>query len=194
MKNKVIIASVIILLTVSVLIYYLSPRPLPPAKEPIPLPSTPTPTIIVSYQGQIFPGKSSSTDLAKLKGEPANKTTFNNQTIYNYQATAPNWFNQFYVQDNLIKLIIEPIFPGDQRDKSTLIKSYGVPTLTLYGDLSDAGKDLFVYPSLGVAMLASNYTDILYEIWYFEPTTNDAFIKDLATPHGYSTIPPTPGE
>lgn len=188
MKLKIIAATALIVF--SALIYFYSPLSKPTSPKSVTVTPTATPTTSAVFPDRIYPGTTKVADLLKIKGEPTTKTVFNNQTVYHYQSTVPNWFTQFYLQADVVKLIIEPIFAGDQRTKDILFQKYGTPPLILFGDLSPAGKDLFVYPSLGVATLASNYTNIVYEIWYFPSMTKDDFISSIAIPHNYALSPP----
>lgn len=181
------------LLLISAVVYLLSPLPKPLPLPLVPVIATPTPPAGAAYQGTIIPNKTTGNELTQKMGEPTQKTIFKNQMLYSYPSSTARWFNQFYLDNNLVKLIIEPVFARDTRTKDSLFKKFGSPPLTLYGDLSTGGKDLFAYPSLGFAFLASNYTDIVYEVWYFPISSKEDFIV-LAADHNYSPIEPTPKE
>ncbi len=137
-----------------------------------------------SYRNQITPGQTTPEQLSQRLGQPTNKGQWKSFEVLDYPSNS-KWNDKIFLQNNEIALVTE-IIPRETTQKSTnYINKYGNPPLTMYGLLSPT-FNLYAYPSLGFAMVANPDQKILYQLWYFPPTTNNDFINNLATPNEYT--------
>ena len=87
-----------------------------------------------------------------------------------------------------MSLIKEIVNSNDNIDASFVTNSYGIAPNMLYEDLSNSVFNLYVYPQNGIAYLGAA-DGTLKEIWYFQQTKLDDFIKNWGT--GFSIDPPS---
>src|SRR5258706_2880693 len=147
-------------------------------KGPIsPVTPTPTPINKIAAFGSLIPGVSNENDVLNVLGRPIDTKTENGLVTSQYKSTNQYRFNKVIFTNGTTKLIKEIVNSNDNKDASSITSIYGAPQYTLYEKLSNSVFNLYVYPQNRIAYLGA--TDgTLKEIWYFEPTTIDNFIKD----------------
>lgn len=145
---------------------------------PSPQPTTPSQAV---YEESIIPGKSTKGDLVKKLGEPLDsqgqKLMFkSNSSERNHEAT---------VEQDKVVFIKEIVTLKDEKRIDDIQKELGEPEHFLYGPQSVGGFNLYIYAENGLAYIGHPETGLLFEIWYFPPTTFDEFRTKYAP--GYST-------
>ena len=137
----------------------------------------------------LVPGISTPDQVAEQLGKPVSTKTVNGETISQYKSTNQYRFNEVIYTNGSAQLIKEIVNSNDNINADYVTNVYGVAPYMFYNTLSNNHFNLYVYPQNGIAYLG--HTDgTLLEIWYFQPTTIDDFVKTWAD--GYSLTPPTP--
>lgn len=137
---------------------------------------TPTPSP-VNVWGGITPGISTLEELNDSLGEPVNITG----NKYEYGSKNPNINNEAVVDNNTVLLLKRITVIEEQLSINDLLSKYGTGYITLYGQRSQAGDNLYVYLSKGVAFLGNPIDDSVSEIWYFVPRPSiESFITEYA--------------
>jgi len=140
---------------------------------------------------QINPGVSTKELVIKDLGQPINSALVNGLTEDFYKN--PNSLNRKHViisnAAGVVVFVREVITSNDTKSVKSITDIYGKPPVVLYGPDQEAGIFLYSYPDRGVAMLANMEVKdpVLFEIWYFQPTDSDSFLKLWAIE--YKTIP-----
>lgn len=137
-------------------------------------------TGIVDITGASFkdltPGKSTTDDIINKLGTPIKETGDDSIKTLEFKSQSnPNFNNEFLVRSDKLTFIKEYITLDDNIKVGDLNKKYGNYTNTLYGPASVNGFNLYIIPNKGVAYVAHLEADIVTEIWYFQPTTFEAF-------------------
>lgn len=121
----------------------------------------------------IVPGKSEIGDLNKLLGAPDPKQSdFTNNTLsYTREGGGPN--HQVITDgEKTVLLFKERTLSGNLKK---YIDKYGVPEGEYYGDNASVGYKVYAWPKSGFAVEASLNDGLIFEIWYFAPTTLENF-------------------
>lgn len=127
----------------------------------------------------IVPGQTTLEDTEKLLGPPLESQTVGDQTILSYQSTYPVYPNHVYTTENKVTFIKEWIDPKDTRTLAFYTEKFGEPEFTAYSNDSSDAYYLYVFPKQGIAVNAHIQEKKVFHVWYFEPTTQEAFIKDF---------------
>jgi hypothetical protein len=150
----------------------------------------PTPTLAAKATtfGVITPGVSTIDQVNNSLGKPINTKTENNSVISDYKSKSVNRFHQVTLTNGTVSLIKEIVTLDENIKSDYMTKQYGDSIYILYPKSNYQYFDLHVYPSNGIAYLG--HTDgTVSEIWYFQPTTIDDFLKTWG--NDYSTTLPS---
>jgi len=147
----------------------------------------PTPTAAqaqLSWQS-VNPGQTFN-DLIKQKGEPKQSDLTRGTGTVNYAGTNQYWDTAVSVQNDTIYFIREHVFKPQNTSLQSRLSLLDKPPTKLYGRVSSSGQYLYVSTEEGVAFLANEQNDTVYEVWYFKPAPL-ATILTLPALSGYST-------
>lgn len=118
-------------------------------------------------------------EVEKQIGKEITSTSSGDLLISDYKSKNIYRPHQIYYKDNKAVLIIEKVV-----DKSVttdkMVEKYGTPTDVLHEKLENSTFNLFVHLDKGVAYTGHENGGLVLEIWYFEPTNIETFIKDNA--------------
>jgi hypothetical protein len=142
----------------------------------------------VATYGSIAPGVSTQDQVTTALGKSTGTETINGQTAFQYKSTNQNRFHQVIYNNGTVSLIKEVVNSNDNIKSDYVTNQYGMAPYMLYNDQSNNYFNLYVYPSNGIAYLGHADGTVL-EIWYFQPTTLDDFIKNWGT--GFSETTPS---
>lgn len=145
------------------------------------------PIVKVATFGTLTPGSSTANDVAKVLGSPIDTKTTDGTTTNQYKSTNQYRFHVVTFANGVAILIKKVVNSGDNITSDPIRSTYGVAPNLLYNKLNNNPFNLFVYPAAGIAYLGHEDGTML-EIWYFQPTTIDDFIKNWGS--GFSKTPP----
>lgn len=137
----------------------------------------------------ITPGQTNQKTLEKTLGKPVKTESINNNEVYYYQTTKPNWADLFYIDNESKKISLIKNF--DVKTEETyqfFIDRFGSPDNKLYGPDSQNGFFVFTFLNKGVSILANPNSNSILEVWYFIPTDINQFL--LSFGQGLSLNPP----
>ena len=133
---------------------------------------------------EIEAGKSTASQLDKL-GEPKEEQRTTEGQLLLYQSENEYHLDEVETKGNKVIFIKEKMYSKSDRSLWARIDSLGNSYTMLYGPNSNSGINLFVYPAYGVAYLANQLGDLIFETWYFTPSTLEEFLS-LRQLSGYS--------
>ena len=130
-------------------------------------------------------GRDTKEDVIKKLGPPVSSTTSAlGQEILDYQSDHKNWPHQVYVnQKQTSNLVKERLLNTVSGELKTYLDKYGPPDAILASrdELPALGFKLYVFPKLGTAVNTNPTNGVVFEIWYFPPTTLEKFQIDYAS-------------
>lgn len=128
-----------------------------------------------NWQG-IEPGKSNQKQVEKSLGSPLKKEELNNEVTYYYPYTEQNWPTKLRVgkDDSNVKFI-ETYFPPPEQDYKYFTEKFGNADKVLFGPHSQMGFSVYIYLQRGIALVANPESNLVFEVWYFAPTTLEQF-------------------
>jgi hypothetical protein len=175
---------ILIFISLTACIYIASILIKTPNKE---IKTTPNPSSKVAEYKNLIPGISNIKNVESSLGKPIEtKVLKDNLTSSKYSSSSVNRFHQIVFADGKIQIIKEVITLNDNLTSEYITKDYGDAPYILYIKNSDNPFRLYVYPQNGISYLG-HPDGTLLEIWYFQPTTIDAFIKNWG--ENYSKTP-----
>jgi hypothetical protein len=150
------------------------------SKENIETVVQPSPSPAASSFRGIVPGTSLDADVIAVLGKPIRKDTAGDQASSLIYASGieKRPLNIDVGASGVVARIIEPFSSTSQFSRMSV--GLGGPDLTLFGLFEKQGFRLFVYLTRGIALLANPTTDALKERWYFQPTSPDDFLRNIA--------------
>jgi len=134
----------------------------------------------------ISPGQSTVDELEKL-GVPVKREKIGKQEILYYPSDNQFYFKEVNVKENVVVFIRIQLFSKEGRSLKDKIEDFGPSYTVLYGPNTNSGILLYMYPDKGIAFLANEMGDLIFETWYFSPATLEEFLS-LPQTTGYSTI------
>ncbi len=140
------------------------------------------------YQGQLQPGKTPAFQITQQLGDPKSTASWHSYQILNYDSDS-SWDDQIFIRDEQIALITQMIPRETDITLSTYTQKYGDPPVTLYGPLSPI-FNLYVYPSIGFAVVANPDQELLFQLWYFTPMSANQFVTTIAFDQEYTQEEP----
>lgn len=147
----------------------------------------PSPTPGAASWTGILPGKTTTNDATKILGTPIASSG----NVLDFQSKSPTENNKITSENGKVVFIRHVIAKGDNTSTTQITDLYGAAPIRLYGPDSNGGEDLYVYPDKGVAYLANQPKEYVFEIWYFEPMSVNDFIQKWAP--NYSSNPNNSG-
>jgi len=124
----------------------------------------------------IFIGKSTQRDVENKLGKPLSTETQDNKTTYNYPTQNQYRQDQVVFQNQITNLVKEQVINNEKGKLPDYINKYGQPDSTLFGSHGTIAPGRF-WGRQGLLVFAGQYDGTIIEIWYFKPTTIEAFLK-----------------
>ncbi len=152
-------------------------------------PAPPTTTRQSNVWSGVIPGQTTADEIYQRLGVPVASTGSAAGQTLSYPSANKYWTNDIDVQNNKAVFIKERVFAPAELSLSKRVASLGGDGVTLYGPDFSSGINLYVFPSLGVALYGSQAQNIVYEVWRFTPTTIQGF---LASPQAQGFSPSSP--
>ncbi len=124
------------------------------------------------YKG-VIPGKTTAKDLSAIFGAPDPKESdfANNTLVYPRKEGGPP--DEAIMDDNqTLALMKERSLSGNLND---YVNKYGTPEKEYFGEHATTGYKTYVWATKGLAVVAGSADGIIYEVWYFAPTTLEDF-------------------
>ncbi|MBI3385642.1 hypothetical protein HY031_01005 [Candidatus Gottesmanbacteria bacterium] len=175
---------VLLLVAVTAIAAFIASRWASPTK--VEVPPAPTPTQQATWKG-VAPGSSFGDLIAKL-GQPQKTEVVSGGTQVFYPGVDKNWGTEVAVKNNTVAFIREHVFPPQDVSLAKRTQQLGETPVRLYGNISESNMFLFVFPAHGVAFIASERNDTVYEVWYFQPAPIETLLT-MPELHGYSPNP-----
>ncbi|KKS96218.1 MAG: hypothetical protein UV71_C0001G0092 [Microgenomates group bacterium GW2011_GWC1_43_13] len=129
----------------------------------------------------LTPGVSTIDDVQKTLGTPVKETQNDAVTLLEYESSNPNFNNEFNLRSGVLYFVKQQVTESDKISITNINEKYGSYEYVLYGPLSTSSFNLYVYPNKGVAYVGNQYSGIVFEIWYFPPTTIEDFKTQYAS-------------
>lgn len=149
-------------------------------------PKPPAQVVSKTDFSKTFPGKSTTSDVIKINGEPSSREIKNGKTYFYYNTTSLDFKDMVVFEKGVELYALENIFDSDETKLSNFLKSYG-EYKTYYGQ----GPFLwFVFLEKGVA-IETDEKDVL-RILYFMPQEENLFSSLFNKELGLSKEEPTP--
>lgn len=134
----------------------------------------------IDYKG-IIPGTSSKEDVIEALGTPIIENKVEKYDQLEFKSDNPNYNNETLIEEDKVVFIKKIVVKNENIMAQEIKSKYGEPTNILYSHKSSIGINLYVYPEKGIAYIAHGASGILYEIWYFVPTTIGDFKQKWAS-------------
>lgn len=147
----------------------------------------------VAWQ-EVKPGRDSKTEVISKLGQPISaSTSAAGQEILNFKGKYDFWPNQVFIdpQDQKADLIKERKLNTTPGELANYVTRFGPPTEIVANNLSYSGFYLHVYPQNGLAVNANVHNGVVFEVWYFPPTTIEKFKQRYAAEIGSYSENPT---
>lgn len=180
LKSRIFIITT--LFVASIFITFLSINRAPP---PLPQPKQ-----IDSNQiswNSVLPGKTKYTDLTELSDKPlVSLPKPDGSTVVSYQSTSQYWTNDVVIKNDTVDFVKQRLFPPDNTSFVDITKDLKSEPAALYGEEAQSNILLYVYSSEGLALLANKDKDVVFETWYFSPSTIASLLRRSEF-QGYST-------
>lgn len=177
MKQKIILVTTLLILTIASF-SYLSRRDQQKNENIQPKVEQ------VSWK-DIKAGETTTQDLEKI-GEPKERKTTENGETFLYATNNEYLTNEIEIKDNKVTFIKEKLYSIKDRSLKNKTETLGNSYTILYGPDSNSGITLVAYPEKGIAYLANQLGDYLFETWYFPPSDITTLLS-LPELKGYST-------
>jgi hypothetical protein len=189
--KRLILAVFVILIAIFIGIWITRPKTAPVN------PGAPTPTsyslpTLKTWQ-DIAPGVTTIQEVVTKLGSPT-LTQEGDTQILSYPTTNKHWKNEVFAKNNRVIFIRERLFAPAETSYQKLISGLVEQSTQLYGPDFEGGMFLFVYPKTGVAFLVNTSHGVVYERWYFPPTSlQDFLLLPQAKDYGFKPKPETEG-
>lgn len=140
-------------------------------------PSVLPPALQVHSWKGVVPGKTTTQEIQKSLGAPLSSVPTGTGVVLTYPSSNEYWNNEITTQQNRVVFVKERAFPLTEGSYEERKKNFTSTPIQLYGPDSIIDICLFVYVEQGTALLANPNTNVLYEQWYFPPTTFNQFLQ-----------------
>ena len=151
--------------------------------------STAPPSTQILYEG-IRPGETTTEAVVQKLGQPTRKEEEAKKTSLVYPSDQGQRPVLVDAQSNTVVRIIEPL--DKEIGFANATKILGTADAVLYGPFHQAGFELHVFLSRGVAILGNPQSNEAWQRWYFEPTSLPQFIANIAPEYQIEPIPNQP--
>ena len=153
-----------------------------------PTPPKPDQAESIKLKG-VVPGKTTKEEVIKNLGEPAKSKTEEGMDVLEYPSTHELMPHAVYVKDGVVVLVGAHISEDDDFTVSEVIAKYGQPAKKTYSYYSD-GALTYIYPSRGLALIADEDLDVVFEEQCFVPMSLEQYMqtwgKDLPLEDPYT--------
>lgn len=176
--NKALLFIFIIIIIVGIFIYIFFPR----GSQPTP----PSPVQIFSPLQKTSIGETTKPTVEKFPGLINSQNLSDGSIQYNYSSLIPQRPNTVIIKNNVV-VFEQTILPENPQAKgyakiSDFTKRLGDPEKTLqgskfYGHLIS----IYIYSSKGLVIIGNSYTDEVYEVQTFSPSTPENYIKTFGS-------------
>ena len=129
---------------------------------------------------EILPGISSEEEVVQKLGNPKERVETPEEIRLKYSSKSTTRDNVVSIKEGKVFLIKEVFTAQEPVNLSFYQKILGETEIILYGKEASASIYLYSYPEVGVAFLASSEKGLLFEVWYFAPTTEEVFRNTVA--------------
>lgn len=175
-KIKLLIGGFLLIIILLIFISISSPN----KPTPIPPQYQPTPTVIIAIPGQKYTiGETKAGEINQnnsvIKQEPKL-----NLTKYSLRSSLDLRPNIVMTDGNVVvfESIIVPQESASIIKLSDYLKRYGVANKTFTGsNFYGSMANTYVFTSQGLAIIANSYTNEIYELQVFSPTTIENYVK-----------------
>ncbi len=123
---------------------------------------------------EIYPGKSTRSEVERINGDPKSVTTEGDKTYLHYQTPLENFTNTVALENNRVVYSRENVFGPYRGSVSDFKAKYGTPNLRLFED----NYPWSIYLKRGIAF-QHDARDVLAVI-YFVPQSKESFMGTLA--------------
>lgn len=134
----------------------------------------------------VIPGETTREDVLQRLGTPLISEEKGTTSVLLYPTNNQHLTNDVEIQNNKVSFIRERLFAPSDLSFKKRVEGLAQPPVVLYGPEASSGQLLYVYPSLGVAFLANQPQDVVFEIWHFPRVTHRQFLS-LPQAEGYTT-------
>jgi len=121
-------------------------------------------------------GESTLNQLENL-GEPLEREKLDDGEILYYPTLNQYLKNEVKIEGDKVAFIKEVLYTSEDKSLKNKIDALGNSYIILYGPNSNSGVLLFAYPEIGVAYLANQYADFVFEAWYFPPSNLESLLS-----------------
>lgn len=135
--------------------------------------ATPTPQPQALEWNGIRAGQTTVQDLQTKLGEKFQVNPENgNQVWITPPAGGPP--HEVNLENGVVGLVKDRIFSGNI---SSFREKFGNPEAELYGDHAEMGFKTYIWANRGIAVVAHQNEGLVFEVWYFKPTTLKEFYQ-----------------
>lgn len=147
---------------------------------------TPQVPIQENTWNNITPGYSTIQNVTELLGQPIGQEQTDSGTIYLYESEFPTIPTEINTnQDQKVTFIKQRVSYNPDSTLQKAEEQYGKYDLELNVPESHGAVSAYVFLQKGVTIIAHIGDGSIEQVWYFEPTTEEAFMnswgKDLST-------------
>lgn len=125
---------------------------------------------------EITPGKTKITEVEQRLGKPSSETRLGSKTLHTFPLEEGGPSHKVTTENEVVKLVKEQYYGDEKLDNFK--QRYGDPQTELYGPYESMGFKVYVFTKNGIALIASTNDGTILEIWYFEPTSIEEFVKN----------------
>jgi len=123
----------------------------------------------VAWQGNLYPGTTTQTQLIKSIGNPIESQSNQNGDILFYQTNDQFRKHEITISNGIVSTIKEQIIGNEAGDLNFYINKYGTPKI-LYGKHGTFAPAHF-WEKEGLIVFANINDKTIIEIWYFQPSS-----------------------
>lgn len=138
-------------------------RSRPVEHKPVPVP---TGSGFSSWES-VIPGKTTYDELLQTKGQPVASTGGGQSQRLEYPTSNEYWYTDVIIQSGTVTFVRERLFSTDERSLRKRLDALTEKPVVLYGPEAVAGQYLYAFPLQGIAYLADENADKVYEAWRF---------------------------
>ncbi|HBL52191.1 MAG: hypothetical protein A3D24_00525 [Candidatus Blackburnbacteria bacterium RIFCSPHIGHO2_02_FULL_39_13] len=166
-KKHFVIISLAFVASILVAIKILVPAPTTVSSTPSPIPKA------QSWNG-VVPGQTTIQNLPESIGKSEATLNQNGQTTYEVERKGGGPPHEVITQNNTVELVKDRVLSGNI---STFKNNYGEPEGEYFGEHQSVGFKTYVWAKDGVAVVAHEKEGVIFEVWYFQPTTLQVFLS-----------------
>ena len=128
----------------------------------------------------ISPGTTPEEEVVQKLGNPKEREETAEGIFLKYSSASSTRNDIVLIKEGRVYLIKEVFTYQNPKNIGEYKVFLGEPPLVLYGKEASAGNFLFSYPDKGLSFVASDESGLIYEVWYFAPTTEEVFRNTVA--------------